>query len=97
MSKSDLKTLSPEALTAWVRGKGMPAYRAAHIRDWLAAGGTDFSKITNLPLSLREALAADFAVTEVKVERKLVSALDGTVKYLFSLPDGETVESVLRC
>lgn len=95
MSKSDLKSLSPEALSAWVREKGMPAYRAAQIRDWLSAGVTDFSKMSNLPLSLREALAADFAVTEVKVERKLVSALDGTVKYLFSLPDGETVESVL--
>lgn len=95
MSKSDLKSLSPETLSAWVREKGMPAYRAVQIRDWLSAGVTDFSKMSNLPLSLREALAADFAVTEVKVERKLISALDGTVKYLFSLPDGETVESVL--
>lgn len=51
--------------------------------------------MSNLPLALREQLAAAYTVPGVTIVRKLTSAIDGTVKYLFALDDGETVESVL--
>lgn len=49
----------------------------------------------NLPLDLRRKLAEEFALPGVEIKKKLVSSLDNTVKYLYGLPDGETVESVL--
>lgn len=51
--------------------------------------------MSNLPQALREELSQTFTIPCVKIEKKLVSSLDNTVKYLYGLPDGETVESVL--
>lgn len=74
---------------------GCPRFRAGQIREWLDRGVTDFAQMTNLPKELRQKLAELYRVPGVMIRRKLVSALDGTVKYLFALDDGETVESVL--
>ena len=51
--------------------------------------------MTNLPQSIREELRKTFDVFGVNIEKKLVSQVDNTVKYLYALRDGETVESVL--
>lgn len=93
--KKDLRALSEEELAAYVRSKGWPSFRAAQIRQWLDRGIRDFDKMTNLPLPLREELERSFEVFGVKIEKRLVSQVDNTVKYLYALRDGETVESVL--
>jgi len=95
LSTIDLRSLSPEELTAQLTACGYPAFRAKQIRQWLDQGVTDFEQMTNLPKDLRAALAERYTVPGVTILRKLVSAIDGTVKYLFRLDDGETVESVL--
>lgn len=95
MDKPDLKSMSPDDLRALLAEKGLPRYRAEQIRGWLADGVTDFEQMTNLPLSLRKQLGDWFSVGKIRIARRLVSAIDGTVKYLFELQDGETVESVL--
>lgn len=95
MSTMDLRSLSPEELTAQLTAAGFPAFRAKQVRQWLDQGVTDFDRMTNLPKDLRAYLAEHYAVPGVTILRKLVSAIDGTVKYLFRLDDGETVESVL--
>ena len=95
MATIDLRSLPQEELTAQLTSKGYPAFRAKQIRDWLDRGVTDFDQMTNLPKDLRQTLAELYSVPGVKILRKLVSAIDGTVKYLFQLDDGETVESVL--
>ncbi len=87
--------MSQEALAAWLSAHGQPSFRTKQIRVWLDDGVTDFAQMSNLPKTLREQLMADFSVPSVTIVRKLVSAIDGTVKYLFRLDDGETVESVL--
>lgn len=92
---TDLRSLSLEDLTAQLSARGYPAFRAKQIRQWLDRGVTDFEQMTNLPKDLRVTLAELYTVPGVKILRKLVSAIDGTVKYLFQLDDGETVESVL--
>ena len=56
---------------------------------------TDFEQMTNLPQALRAQLAAHYSIAHVEIRRRLVSQIDGTVKYLYDMPDGETVESVL--
>lgn len=95
MSTIDLRSLSPEELSAQLTADGYPAFRAKQVRQWLDQGVTDFERMTNLPKDLRAYLAQRYAIPGVTILRKLVSAIDGTVKYLFRLDDGETVESVL--
>ena len=95
MERPDIRALSPEQLKEVITSLGLPAFRAKQVCDWLSKGITSFDEMANLPLSVRQQLAEQFSVPSVKILRKLVSAIDGTVKYLFELPDGETVESVL--
>ncbi len=95
MATIDLRSLSPEELTAQLTADGYPSFRAKQVRQWLDQGVTDFEQMTNLPKDLRSYLSQRYAVPGVTILRKLVSSIDGTVKYLFRLDDGETVESVL--
>ena len=95
MSFRDIRSMSQEMLGEWLKENGQPAFRAKQIRQWLDAGVTDFEQMTNLPKDLRCQLAETFAIPGVTILRKLTSSIDGTVKYLFRLDDGETVESVL--
>lgn len=95
MSSLDIRSMTQEMLGEWLKDNGQPSFRAKQIREWMDAGVTDFSQMTNLPKDLRQKLSETFTVPGVTIVRKLVSAIDGTVKYLFRLDDGETVESVL--
>lgn len=95
MATIDLRSLPMEELTAQLKSHGYPAFRAKQIREWLDRGVNDFDKMTNLPKDLRQTLAEIYTVPGVAILRKLVSSIDGTVKYLFQMDDGETVESVL--
>ena len=91
----DLRSLSPDELTVQLTAAGYPAFRAKQVRQWLDQGVADFEQMTNLPKDLRQHLKEHYTVPGVTILRKLVSSIDGTVKYLFRLDDGETVESVL--
>ena len=95
MDKIDIKSLPTPQLREQLTAKGIPAFRAGQIRSWLDRGVTDFSQMGNLPLSLREQLANEYMIPSVTVQKKWVSALDGTIKYLFALSDGDLIESVL--
>ena len=90
MATIDLRSLPPEELTAQLKEKGYPAFRATQIRQWLDRGVTDFEQMTNLPKDLRQVLAQLYTVPGVTIARKLVSAIDGTTKYLFRLDDAQT-------
>ena len=89
----DIRSLPPEALTAQLTAWGYPAFRAKQIRQWLDRGVTDFGEMSNLPSALRQQLAEQYTVPGVEIRRKLVSAIDGTVKYLFA-PDHRFVAGV---
>ena len=91
--KTDLYSLDLCELTEFVKTIGEPAFRAKQIASWLALG-TPVSEMSNLSKTLREKLSALTVDTLPRVEEKLVSKIDGTVKYLFSLYDGACVESV---
>ncbi len=91
----DIKSMPREQLKSTVTAAGFPAFRAAQIANWLDRGVTDFDSMSNLPTDLKAWLKEACCVPGVTVERRLESARDETVKYLFRLADGETVESVL--
>ncbi len=78
-----------EALSAL----GEPAFRAGQVYSWLHKGA-DFSEMGNLPKALREKLAGRYDARGVVIREKFVSAIDGTVKFLFALPDGHLIEGV---
>lgn len=92
--KPDALSMLPEELEALLVSLGQPKYRAKQIFPMLSRG-VSFADMTSLPKDLRKTLAEQCVDTLPRVEKKLVSAIDGTVKYLFRLYDGACVESVL--
>lgn len=94
--KTDIKSLPLDSIFNIVKNMGQPSFRAKQIFTWLHKFGVDsFDEMSNLPKAMREKLAEDYYISSFKIEKKLVSKKDGTVKYLFSLCDGEYVESVI--
>ena len=74
---------------------GQPGYRAKQVAEWLYIKKVvDPSRMTNLPRSLREQLAARRAKALPGLKR-VDRAADGTRKLLFRLHDGLCVEGVL--
>ena len=91
----DLKSMTLEEQSALLKSWGEPAFRAGQLFSWLHRGVTSFEEMTNLSKPLRERLAAECFITRPVVERKQVSAQDGTIKYLWRLSDGNCIETVL--
>ncbi|MDR0838967.1 MAG: radical SAM protein, partial [Oscillospiraceae bacterium] len=92
---TDIKSMSPDELEAAMAELGEPKFRAGQIFTWLHRGARDFGEMSNLSKTLREKLGGLYCVTSPAIADKRVSAIDGTVKYLWRLGDGETVESVV--
>ncbi len=92
---TDIKSMSREELAAFFRQLGEPAFRSKQVFQWLHRGVESFDEMTNLSKALREKLKAECLLTVPKVARKQVSRLDGTIKYLWQLGDGNCIESVL--
>lgn len=96
MPNIDLKSMTYEELEAYLKGKGQPRFRAGQLFGWMhQKQAASFDEMTNLPKSLLAELGQEGFLTRLTVEKKLVSALDGTVKFLYALPDGEHVETVV--
>ena len=92
---TDIKSMTQEEITAALKELGEPAFRGKQIFTWLHRGALSFEEMTNLPKPLREKLTGTFQITVPQVARKQVSHLDGTIKYLWELWDGNCIESVL--
>ncbi len=90
----DLLSLLPAELEALLLSVGEPKYRAAQMFPQLHRGLSP-DEMTNVGKVTRKKLAEVAEYHLPSVRRKLVSALDGTVKYLFELRDGHCVESVI--
>ena len=91
----DIKSMTLEELTAWLKDQGEPAFRARQVFKWLYRGVTSFEEMTDLSKALRQRLAETALLTPPQVARKQISREDGTIKYLWRLSDGNCVESVL--
>ena len=95
MEKVDIKSLYLEELEALLKEMGEPKFRASQIFKWLHSGATSFEEMTNLSKELRIKLSEKCYIANVEIVRRLESRLDGTVKYLYRLFDGQLIESVL--
>ena len=92
---TDIKSMTMEEITQACRDMGEPAFRGKQIFTWLHKGVTSFDGMSNLSKALREKLASQYYITAPTVARKQMSRLDGTIKYLWELSDGNCIETVL--
>lgn len=93
---ADILSMTLEEMTERFLAEGFPKFRAKQVYEWLHRHlAADYDEMTNLPKNLREELSEKLPIHNCQAERKQVSALDGTVKYLFRLYDGDFVESVV--
>ena len=91
----DIKSLYPEELRGLIIEKGLPAFRAKQIYEWIhARRASSYEEMTSLPAKLRAELAAEYPLVTAKLVDRQISSIDGTQKYLFEMPDGCLVESV---
>lgn len=94
MNKTDIKSMTVTELQEMLKALGEPKFRAKQLFCWLQSGTESFDEMTNLPISLRNKLKENCYIAGVKIVKRFESKIDGTVKYVFSLFDGEYIESV---
>ena len=96
MEQIEIKSLSLMQLKNTMIEMGEKAFRAKQIYEWLHQKQAEsFDEMSNLSAALREKLKECCVLTTLKMLEVQTSKIDGTQKYLFALPDGNVVESVL--
>ena len=69
-------------------------YRAKQVYEWIVKGASSFDEMTKLSKPFREKLSSIYEIPKVVIETKRISS-DGTIKYLFKMPFGGYIESVI--
>lgn len=93
--QTDIKSMTTEELKDLMRSLGEKEFRAKQIYEWMHKKlASDYEEMTNISATLKEKLKNTGTYTKLQMLRMQESAEDGTRKYLFALPDGNTVETV---
>lgn len=93
--KQDLRSIKYEDLVSLITNLGDKKFRADQIYGWLHNKQADsFDEMKNVPGALKEKLSEEYEIFSVNPIEVLESKYDGTKKYLFSLHDGNVIESV---
>ncbi|NBK92208.1 23S rRNA (adenine(2503)-C(2))-methyltransferase RlmN [bacterium 1XD21-13] len=96
MEQIDIKSLTLEELRRELAGHGEKPFRADQLYQWMHEKlAENFTAMTNLPKAFREWLETEYEYVTLEIVEVQRSKLDGTCKYLFRLPDGHVIESVL--
>ena len=90
----NLKDLTYEELENLISDIGEPKFRCKQIFTWLGKGVDSFDEMTNISKELRNKLSEISYLSKCQIEKKFVSEIDGTRKYLIRLDDGNIVECV---
>jgi len=93
--KQDILSMSLNELETAFAGLNIKPFRAKQVRKWLAKGVRSFSEMTDLSADTRKLLDENFHLYRPEPVSKQVSAIDGTIKYLWRLHDGNSVETVV--
>jgi len=93
--KRDIKSMLLPELTEYFKSTNQQTYRAQQVFSWVHKGISSFSEMTNIPIALREKLEDEFFISVPVLVEKQISGIDGTVKYLWQVLDGDMVECVL--
>ncbi|MEK4629599.1 MAG: 23S rRNA (adenine(2503)-C(2))-methyltransferase RlmN [Solibacillus sp.] len=93
--KPSIYSLRLDELKEWLTSNGEKAFRAGQIYEWLYEKRVKtFEEMSNLSKGLREKLEKEFVLTTLSTIIKQESK-DGTIKFLFQLQDGYSIETVL--
>ncbi|TYS70643.1 23S rRNA (adenine(2503)-C(2))-methyltransferase RlmN [Sutcliffiella horikoshii] len=93
--KPSIYSLQLHELEEWLLSIGEKKFRTTQIFEWLYQKRvTSFEDMSNLSKSLREKLEETYALTTLKTIVQQTSS-DGTMKFLFELHDGYSIETVL--
>lgn len=94
-TRINLKELTGDEIRSFMCDRGAPRYRADQLIHWMYKKNVlDIDDITEFSKSLRASLRQHSYISRINLEQQMIST-DGTQKFLFSLEDGNTVESVL--
>lgn len=91
----DLKDLEYFELCDFIENLGEKKFHAKQIFSWLSKGVENFDEMTDISKGMREKLGQKSFISKLEIEKKLVSKIDKTTKYLFRLEDGNCIESVV--
>lgn len=93
---TDIKSLTLFELQEEMERLGEKKFRAKQVYGWMHEKLADhFDEMTNLSKALRERLSKEYELPALKLIEVQQSGQDGTCKFLFGLPDGHVIESVL--
>lgn len=93
---TDIKSLTLSELQGEMERLGEKRFRAGQIYEWLHEKlADDFEEMSSLPKALRERLKEEYELVRAEMVQVQKSKQDGTCKFLFRLPDGNVIESVL--
>ena len=91
----DIREISSEKLLEFLLQNGEKPFRAKQINDWLwKKNVVSIEEMYNIPKNLQEKLKKNFSFRQTKIAQEVISS-DRTIKFLFSLFDGEQIEGVL--
>lgn len=94
MAKTDILSLTEDEAVLFVKNElGEPAFRGKQLYGWMQKGAP-LEEMTNLPSNFKKKLKDNADYRLPRIAAKYVSKIDGTVKYLMEMTDGECVESV---
>jgi len=97
VEKKNLFGLNLSELESLFVEEGLEKFRAKQVFKWIyTKSARTFSEMTDLSAKLQTDLTNKFNIGSLSLIERQVSS-DGTKKYLFSLSDGNLVESVLMC
>ncbi|AYF07876.1 TPA: 23S rRNA (adenine(2503)-C(2))-methyltransferase RlmN [Bacillus cereus] len=93
--KPSIYSLQLHEMQDWLKEQGEPKFRAGQIFDWLYKKRVkNYDDMSNLSKGLRDKLSNSFDITTLNTLVKQTSS-DGTIKFLFQLYDGYSIETVL--
>ncbi|MDK2802282.1 MAG: 23S rRNA (adenine(2503)-C(2))-methyltransferase RlmN [Oscillospiraceae bacterium] len=96
MEKIDIKSLEYLSLIKNIIDLGESKFRGNQIYDWLHNKNiVSFSDMTNISKIFREKLNENYYINNITIDKKLISEIDGTVKYLYKLIDNNFIETVV--
>jgi 23S rRNA (adenine2503-C2)-methyltransferase len=91
----NLHDLAPDQLRETLGGIVSPPFRVKQVEEWMhVRGAGSFDVMSNIPKDVRADLAERFTLELPRVIERTEPAPDGSQKYLFSLADGNRIESV---
>ncbi len=93
---TDMKSMTLARLQEEMERQGEKKFRAKQIYSWIHEKlAESFDEMTNLPKDLKARLGQSYSLVNLTPVQVKVSKQDGTSKFLFRLPDGNVIESVL--